>query len=120
MAIRRSLFGTLSIAALCAGLLLPRPAGAVPQTLTHQGRVFDADGQPVTQTIDVVFALYDSPGADTAIWDETHTVSFENGFFSVSLGADLPLSAEVAPAVVIPRSGRTRARRGTESRILAV
>ena len=98
MARMRVLRGLVSIAALSLGLMLAAPAAAVPQTLTHQGRLYDSNGAPVTATLDVVFALYDSPGAPTAVWDETHTISFEDGYFSVSLGADLPLSEDVLKA----------------------
>lgn len=60
---------------------------AVPATMTHQGRLFDANNTPVTATIDVTFALYDSedPNA-TPLWTETQSVPFDNGYFSVSLG----------------------------------
>ncbi|HRI67687.1 MAG TPA: collagen-like protein, partial [Polyangium sp.] len=69
---------------------------AVPATMTHQGRLFDANNVPITATINVVFALYDSedPNA-TPLWTETRSVPFENGYFSVSLGDSTPLGPSV-------------------------
>jgi Fibrinogen beta and gamma chains, C-terminal globular domain len=69
---------------------------AVPSTLAHQGRLFDANDAPVTDTLDVVFALYDSedPTA-TPLWTETHSVSFDNGYFSVNLGEITPIGPGV-------------------------
>lgn len=63
-------------------------AAAVPGTLMHQGRLYDDAGNPVVSgsPLDVTFALYDDPLATTPIWDETHAISFDDGYFSVSLG----------------------------------
>src|SRR4051812_43582053 len=68
---------------------------AVPGTLTHQGRLYKDSGDPVTDTLEITFAIYDTPGAAEPLWTETHTVSFEDGYFSVSLGADKPLGKAV-------------------------
>src|SRR5687768_9170432 len=65
---------------------------AVPETITHQGRLYDADGVPVTSTVDVAFAIYDSPGAIVPIWTEVHGVTFEEGYFSVALGSVVPFA----------------------------
>ena len=66
-------------------------AADVPPTLTHQGRLFSDAGDPVNATIDVAFAIYDAPNAAQPVWTETHSVTFEDGYFSVALGADSPL-----------------------------
>ena len=78
---------SLAIAAAAASA-----SAAVPPTLTHQGRLFDDMGAPVSATVDVEFRIYDSPNAAEPVWTETHTVSFEDGFFSVALGADAALA----------------------------
>src|SRR5690349_12179788 len=77
-----------SMIALGAATVAPLGASAaVPGTITHQGRLFDAKSVPVNETLDVVFSIYDSedPGAK-ALWTETHTITFEDGYFSVALG----------------------------------
>jgi hypothetical protein len=71
-------------------------AAEVPQLVTHQGRLFDAKDQPVEGTIEVVFTIYDGEDANAAVlWTETHSVTFENGFFSVALGEQSPFGAKV-------------------------
>ncbi|MBK8251126.1 MAG: collagen-like protein [Polyangiaceae bacterium] len=69
---------------------------AVPATLTHQGRLFDATGQPVTNTQNIQFTLYDGPDVSAAVlWTETLSVAVEDGYFSVSLGENVPLDTVV-------------------------
>lgn len=70
-------------------------AAAVPITITHQGRLFDAAGQPIDDTLDVVFALYDAVDAPVPIWSEVHTITFDHGYFSVDLGEVAPVDKPV-------------------------
>ena len=91
---------TLRVATACklgvlASILLARSAGAVPGTITHQGRLYDAGAQPVSGTLDVAFAIYDDAASPTPIWSEVHSVTFEDGYFSVALGALVPFDAAV-------------------------
>src|SRR5687767_11313339 len=82
-------------AALVAALLTGNAAAAVPGTITHQGRLFDAKGAPVSETLDVVFTIYDAAGGSTVLWTETHAVAFDGGYFSVELGAMTPFGPTV-------------------------
>jgi hypothetical protein len=84
---RRALAAAVGLAALAA----PAVASAVPGTLMHQGRLFDDGGAPVDATFDVTFSLYAQPADTEPLWEETHTITFEQGFFSVALGADKSL-----------------------------
>jgi hypothetical protein len=63
---------------------------AVPSTLTHQGRLYDAANAPVDGTLQVRFAIYDSATGGTPIWEETLAVAFDRGYFSAELGAATP------------------------------
>jgi hypothetical protein len=75
-----------------AAAVLPATAAAqVPPSVTHQGRLFDAEGAPVDATIDVVFAIYDDAAADAPIWSESIAITFDSGYFSALLGAEVPL-----------------------------
>src|SRR5262245_17962741 len=66
-------------------------SAAVPGSITHQGRLFDTKGAPVTDTLDVVITIYDGPDAGaSALWTEVHSVTFENGYFSMALGETVP------------------------------
>jgi hypothetical protein len=65
-------------------------AAAVPATLTHQGRLYDASNAPVDGMLQVRFSIYDSATGGTPIWQETLTVVFDRGYFSAELGATTP------------------------------
>jgi hypothetical protein len=94
----RSILQAAVASAMATGILLSTGGAlaAVPSTLTHQGRLFDANDMPVTQTLDVVFALYESEAtAATPLWTETHSVAFDDGYFSVDLGELVPIGPSV-------------------------
>lgn len=76
-----------------ASLALASAAGAkVPGTLTQQGRLFDAKGEPSTGNVDVQFAIYTAPSGGNAVWSEVISIALDDGFFSAELGAINPLS----------------------------
>jgi hypothetical protein len=92
----RSRLSRVILAAAVASLgLATTPAAAknVPGTLTHQGRLFDAADKPVAATVTVSFAIYANATGGTALWTETHSVTFDDGYFSVSLGSVTPFPA---------------------------
>lgn len=62
----------------------------VPQTITQQGRLFGADGAPVTGTMSVTFKLYAAKDDMTEIWSETLDITFDQGYFSATLGGTPP------------------------------
>lgn len=75
----------------CAVLVGASSAQAdVPQTITQQGRLFGADGMPVTGMVDVTFKLYSDKMGGTEIWTETLTIPFDEGYFSATLGEKSP------------------------------
>jgi len=62
-------------------------AAAVPGTLTHQGRLYDASGEVQTGAVDVQFAIYATASGGTALWTEVSSIQLDDGFFSVELGS---------------------------------
>src|SRR5690349_20571872 len=68
---------------------------AVPPTITNQGRLFDADDRPIDGEMTVLFAIYDAVDAKVPIWSEEHTLTFEEGYYSVSLGSVVPFGDKV-------------------------
>lgn len=74
--------------ALAAGAVTAE--AAVPQTITHQGRLYDGDNAPVNGTLKVKFALYAEPAAVEPLWSESHEITFEEGYFSANLGTMTP------------------------------
>lgn len=79
----------LSVAAATLVLGAAATAAAqdqVPAKLTHQGRLFDKDGKPVNDKLDITFSIYSSENAPASIWVETIEVTVEDGYFSATLG----------------------------------
>ena len=67
----------------------------VPPYLASQGRIFDAQNQPITGTEDVTFSLYaDYTPESELLWEETLTVALNHGYYSVLLGQLQPLPIE--------------------------
>jgi hypothetical protein len=84
----------LSLVALSVSL----SAHAVPSQYTHQGRLLDADEVPVEDTLEITFRMMDSESGGSALWEDTLTLTLENGFFNAVLGTDEeenPLDTEV-------------------------
>ncbi|WP_263429432.1 collagen-like protein [Nannocystis pusilla] len=82
---------------LAAAWMMPLEASAlaVPELVTHQGRLFDANGEPISGTQDLTFRIYDAEVDGNEIWSETISIDFDEGFFSVRLGEQLALDENV-------------------------
>jgi hypothetical protein len=74
---------------LAAGSLL-----AVPGTINYQGVLVD-EGLPVDGTMSVTFRIYDSADGGLNLWEETQSVTFSDGVFSVLLGSTYTIPATV-------------------------
>lgn len=65
--------------------------GAVPKILNYQGKLTGSSGVGVSDTLDMVFRLYNTESGGTPLWVEPHTgtnaVIVRNGLFSVELGS---------------------------------
>jgi hypothetical protein len=84
-----SFISVLSAAIVAAGLTLTSAASAaVPQTLTHQGRLYDEAGAPISSVTTMVFRIYDGSGQE--LWTESHSITFEDGYYSIELGSKQP------------------------------
>ena len=92
--VRRALLASLFA---CGAFALQSSAIAagVPKTITHQGRLYDAADKPINATLVVQFAIYVDSDATTPIWTETSMVTFEDGYFSVSIGENTPFTNSV-------------------------
>jgi hypothetical protein len=80
-----------AILILC--LLVAAPAQAmVPKTVSYQGFLTNASGQPMNATVDIAFRLYGAATGGPTLWLETHeSVVVSNGVFAVVLGSLVPL-----------------------------
>ncbi len=67
---------------------------AVPQTISYQGYLTDAQGAPVNGTVSMTFGLYTAPAGTAApLWTETQdSVTVTNGVYSATLGSATPLA----------------------------
>src|SRR5262245_8778447 len=68
-------------------------AAAVPSTITQQGLLLDAGGQPVTGSVTFTFNIYETDAGGSALWTETQTLTLENGYFTTELGKTAPLGS---------------------------
>jgi hypothetical protein len=70
---------------LLVGALVPVVAAAVPTTVSHQGRVLGASGDPISGTESVTFGLHTAASGGSTAWTQTVDVLFEDGYFSTLL-----------------------------------
>lgn len=82
----------VGLAAVVLALAMWQAQGAIPQEIHFQGRLTDTGGAPITATLNMTFALYDSLVAVSSLWDEIHVVDVADGMFSVTLGQGTPLT----------------------------
>lgn len=83
------MFRQVSAIALVSGLSLSwaKSGGAdVPGTMTQQGRLFAASGEPMGGKHSFVFSLYSAPEGGEALWSETRSISLDEGYYSAQLG----------------------------------
>jgi len=79
---------------LLAGLLSSL-AYAVPITTNYQGYLENTDGEPLSATVNMTFALYATAQGGSALWTESHQqVEINNGVFSLILGNTTPFDDE--------------------------
>jgi len=87
---------------MLAGLLWATNAGALPLrtpaaagtstgTIAYQGRLADSAGDPITDTVNMEFRLYDVTAGGAPLWSELWTganaVRVSDGLFNVMLGS---------------------------------
>ncbi len=79
----------------------PAAPNATPGTISYQGMLNDAVGQPINGNTGIAFRLYNTPTGATsaALWTEAHinanAVPVGNGLFNVLLGSLTPIPASV-------------------------
>ncbi len=89
---RTSLLRTFSLLWVLALLgVLPNMAYAVPMTTNYQGYIENTEGEPLSATVNMTFALYATAQGGRALWTETHQqVEVTDGVFSLILGSTTP------------------------------
>ena len=84
--------GVLHVVALIfmLGFLAAAPPWAhadIPRYINYQGKLTDAEDNPVTGDVSITVRLYDIESGGTALWTETQTVTVIRGVFSILLGS---------------------------------
>jgi hypothetical protein len=68
----------------------------VPQLINYQGKLTNASGAPVNDTVQMVFTIYADSNGITSKWSETQTgVKVDKGVFNVLLGSVNPIPDSV-------------------------
>ncbi len=65
--------------------------GQIPQTISYQGVLTDAEGNPLNGNLTIIFKLYQSAEGGFPLWEERQQVEVTNGLFNVILGKTNPL-----------------------------
>ncbi|MCC6963802.1 MAG: tail fiber domain-containing protein [candidate division Zixibacteria bacterium] len=87
---------SIAVGLLVIGLLISSATATVPVLIGHSGRLLDSDDAPISGTIDITYAIFETPAGGTALWTETHpNVAVTNGLFSVTLGSIVPLTTDI-------------------------
>lgn len=84
--------------------LISPASDAVPQKITYQGVLSDANGVTVNDGgYTASFSLYTTATRGSAVWEESHEVQVQNGLFSVELGGqkDLATALENGPELFL-------------------
>lgn len=84
----RTLLPVLLLIGLCATSL----SADVPATMSFQGRLTDATGNPVADgTYSVAFDMYSSATGGASTWTEVRSITTADGLFSTLLGSTTPI-----------------------------
>ena len=85
--------------AVVIGLLLlsaPEAKAQIPQTISYQGVLCDASGNPRTDgSYNFTFRLYAAAGGGTPLWTEAKSLQVTRGIFYTLLGSSTPFGATI-------------------------
>jgi hypothetical protein len=82
------------VAVIVVGLLpLGNVASAVPAQLSHQGRLFDANGKALSGQHTLELFISDAATAGNTLHTESFDVTLDNGYYSVTLGKETAFAA---------------------------
>jgi hypothetical protein len=71
---------------LALSILVCPVYSAIPQKMNYQGYLTNAAGVPVSGTVQMVFSIYNVSVGGSTLWTETHSVTMNQGVYSVILG----------------------------------
>ncbi|MFA5389192.1 MAG: DUF2793 domain-containing protein [Candidatus Omnitrophota bacterium] len=68
------------------GAAPPLAEAEIPRFINYQGKLTDANDDPVTGDVSITVRIYDVETGGTALWTETHVTTVTKGVFSILLG----------------------------------
>lgn len=87
----RSAVGAVSVKSTSMGSVRFSMAPVIPSHINYQGYLTDLAGNPVNDTLNMAFRIYNQPAGGSELWSESQDVQIENGIFNVVLGASVPV-----------------------------
>jgi hypothetical protein len=97
--------GSLLWAQTVDAISLGAPLSATTATagIPYQGRLANSSGQPLTQTVNMIFRLYASASGGTPLWEEqwtgSNSVQVSDGLFNVMLGSLTPIQQSTVTGI---------------------
>ena len=85
----RKVFGVTMALMFILGFIASAPPWAhaqIPRYINYQGKLLDAEDNPVTGDVGITLRIYDAETGGTALWTETQTATVTRGIFSILLG----------------------------------
>lgn len=77
-------------------VLVSSSSAQVPQLVNYQGKLTNPSGAPLTDTLSIVFTIYNAEVGGISLWTETQSaVVIEKGIFNVLLGSVTPIPYSV-------------------------
>ncbi len=67
----------------------------IPGTISYQGMLTNAAGEPINGIQTIIFRIYDAPTGGNLLWQENQTVPVSNSQFNVSLGSIVPFTNDI-------------------------
>jgi hypothetical protein len=69
--------------------------GPVLEMINYQGYLTDSGGNPINDTLEMTFSIYENESGGTAVWTETQpAVTVTDGLFNVLLGSINPITPD--------------------------
>ena len=68
----------------------------IPMTIKYQGYLTDNKGNPINQSVNLIFRFYDHETEGQSLWEEVHdSVNVNHGIFELILGIKTPITPEL-------------------------
>lgn len=87
---------TLSVLVMLTLAAAWTATAVVPQMINYQGRLTDSSGDPVDDTVSIVFTICADSLGGACAWTELHSsVPVSNGLFNVVLGSTMAIESDI-------------------------